>query len=177
MGLNMKMIYTMVLAILTVFLGRQMASAEDQLGVLTMTNGNQRTECQISIVRGYKFYHMDKTACGDDNVYTFTLSGVKAGVEIKFCGEQYCKENKGCGGWPNEPGCFVYTIKTLKRDSSVDKYALTRLSGLKEGFIPHKSFKMLRVYDDKKIEGKLSRVEIKYCNDADNCPDEPELGQ
>ncbi|MBI6953605.1 hypothetical protein [Pseudomonas sp. CCOS 191] len=173
----MKMVYAMVVAILTIFFGHQMASAADQLGVLTLTNRNKSGECQISIVRGYHAYQMDSTSCGDDNVYTFSLSGVKAGVEIKFCGHQYCKEDRGCGGWPNQPACFVYKIRTLKRDSSVDQYPLTRLSGLALGYVPHKSFKMLQVYDDEKIEGKLSRVEIKYCNAEDNCPDELQSGQ
>lgn len=137
-------------------------SAEN-LGVITFVNGDGKTKCNISVKRGHYKYQMANTSCGNDNVYTFELSGLPAGVLIKFCDEPDCAEpSEAKNGW-------VYQIKTLKRDSSLASFDLDKFGDLPAGVVPHASFKMVYVHENEgqQIHGKLSRVEVRYCTTGD----------
>ena len=143
----------------------------DNLGVITLINGDGKTKCTISVLRGNHNYQMADKSCGNDNVYNFELSGLPAGVLIKFCDEKNCSEPSNAkNGW-------VYQIKTLKRDSSLASFELDKFDGSLVGAIPHRSFQMVYVHENsgQQIHGKLSRVEVKYCtaSDPDPCPENP----
>ncbi|QXH55339.1 hypothetical protein [Pseudomonas maumuensis] len=169
----MKAFFAMAAAMMISVLGCHTAQAAEALGTLTMDNDNGDRECSIPIERGYYYYKMADTQCKNDEATKFKLSGVVAGVEIRFCGGDNCKSRDEDCKWPAEDACFRYKIKTLKRDSSLEAFKLSSFENSIVDSIPHKSFKIMESEDSPKISGKLSRVEIRYCNASDNCSDQP----
>ena len=166
----MKIIASMVMGVLALLVGCQQANVAN-LGTITLINGNG-TKCNVSVVRGHHYYELGDLGCGNDNVYNFELSGLPAGVLIKFCDEPDCKKASGPGvmnGW-------VYQIQTLKRDSSI-VYELDMFNGALVGAVPNRAFKIVDVHenDGQQVHGKLSRVEVKYCTagDTEPCPKSP----
>ncbi|UVL17897.1 hypothetical protein LOY44_18055 [Pseudomonas sp. B21-044] len=179
----MKLLFAMAVAMMISVSGCDSASAADELGTLTLKSQNGQKTCSFPIVRGYHYYYMGNYGCTNDEFYTFELTGVKAGVEIRFCGGDNCDRSSGgeddgnggdCVGY--QDGCFRYKIKTLKRYSSLDSFMFSEFRGTLVGYVPHSSFKMLEVHNSEHINGKLSRVEIKYCNESDFCGKNPGKG-
>lgn len=90
-GKDMKAFFAMAAAMMISVLGCHTAQAAEALGTLTMDNDNGDRECSIPIERGYYYYKMADTQCKNDEATKFKLSGVVAGVEIRFCGGDNCK--------------------------------------------------------------------------------------
>lgn len=135
------------------------------LGTITLINGDGSTKCSIYVKRGNFNYQLADMPCKNDNVYKFDLSGLQAGILIKFCDNKDCRKGYVKNGW-------VYQIKTLKRDSSVTAFDLDLFDGMPVGTVPTQAFKMVESHGNPKqqIHGKLSRVEVKYCTEEDEKP-------